>query len=40
MNIWLILGPMGMVVVGALSIVYWFRRSHAALRLFLFGGAV
>jgi hypothetical protein len=29
-----------MVAVGVLSLVYWFRRSHAALRFFLFGGAV
>jgi len=29
-----------MVAVGVLSVVYWFRRSRSALRLFLFGGAV
>lgn len=40
MNPWLILGPVGMVAVGVLSVVYWFRRSHSALRFFLFGGAV
>ena len=39
MNPWLILGPMGMVAVGLLSMVFWFRRSHAALRYFFFGGA-
>ena len=40
MNPWLILGPGGMVAVGVLSVVYWFRRSRSALMFFLFGGAV
>jgi hypothetical protein len=40
MNPWLVLGPLGMVVVGVASIIYWRSRSQVELRFFLFGGLV
>jgi len=40
MNPWLILAPLGMLVVGVASMVFWRRRSHAALRYFTLGGLV
>lgn len=38
MNPFLLLGPVGMVAVGVAAMVYWRRRSSAALKYFLFGG--
>lgn len=38
MNPWLILSPLGMLLVGVVSIAYWRRKSCVEWRLFLFGG--
>ncbi len=40
MNTWLALGPVGMILVGALSVVIWRLKSHARMKYFLAGGAV
>jgi uncharacterized membrane protein YhfC len=40
MNPLLILGPIGMILVGVVSSFYWWRRTGAAPKLFLFGGVV
>lgn len=38
MNPFLLLGPIGMMAVGIVAIIYWKRRSSAALKYFAFGG--
>ena len=40
MNPWLILGPIGMIAVGVVSIAWWKTRSHSPWRPFLLGGFV
>ncbi len=39
-NAWLALGPVGMILVGVLSIIIWRFRSRTKMKYFLVGGAV
>lgn len=38
MNYWLILGPVGMILIGLITITYWWRKHKVKLRLFTLGG--
>jgi len=38
MNYWLLLGPIGMILIGALSIIYWLRKHKSKPMLLAWGG--
>jgi len=38
MNYWLILGPIGMIVIGILAVIYWIVKKKCNIKYFLWGG--
>jgi len=40
MNPWLIFGPLGMILVGLSSILFWRLKRHVSIKYFIFGGLV